>query len=75
MARAVLRRERGSLGISRAPAHPWPGIGWGLVPELENSLWFLQGQIILPACGGKGGEPSCPSTGFDGNCLPVPNDR
>lgn len=58
----------------RVPAHTWPGIGWGSVPKLENFLWFLQGQVILPSCGGKGGEASCPSTVFDGNCVPVLND-
>lgn len=64
MARAVLRRERGSLGISallhtrgQVLAGPW-FLSWKI------SLWFLQGQIILPGCGGKGGEPSCPSTVF-----------
>lgn len=63
MARAVLRGERSSsLSISlltRGQVLAGP-----LVPELENSLWFLQGRVLLPGCGGEGGEPSCPSTAF-----------
>lgn len=73
MARAVLRGER---GISRAPARTRGQVlagAWFLSWKIPYG--FCRDKLSFPVVEGEEGNHPVLQRVFDGNCVPVPNDR